>query len=302
MKLLISLFIIFTVSSCVLKDTENIKNVIKNNTDSIKKIVSDKNSQNLNSNNIQYIVGDKYYIEGVKYIPLENYKYNEIGLAKFYGKDLHNTKTTNNDFNKVTELLGRHKTLPLPSIVKVTNLENGLSLVIKINDRHHDNSSIIQLSRKAAQLLKFYKNKITKVRVEILSDPSKQMKIVTMSMNEEKFNDTIDKAPTETVSIIDIDSFESNVGENKTNFTYQPIELGMENINKDKLFLKVNDFKQYSNAKLIMKDLKLSYKFTIQKEVKSYSLIIGPLENEAANNLLSSFISKGYKNNKFILE
>ena len=57
-------------------------------------------------------------------------------------------------------MLGRHKSLPVPSIVKVTNLDNGLSLTIKINDRHDDNSSLIQVSRKTAQLLRFYKDKI----------------------------------------------------------------------------------------------------------------------------------------------
>ena len=92
---------------------------------------------------------------------------------------MHKVKTINNDVNKVTELLGRHKTLPLPSIVKITNLENGFSLIIKINDRHEDNASIIQVSRKVAQLLRFYKNKNARVRVEILKDPSKQMKVVT---------------------------------------------------------------------------------------------------------------------------
>ena len=76
---------------------------------------------------------------------------------KFIGRN------ANNDLNKVTELLGRHKTLPLPSIVKITNLENGLSLTIKIIDRHDDNASIIQVSRKVAQLLRFYKNKITNI-------------------------------------------------------------------------------------------------------------------------------------------
>ena len=80
-------------------------------------------------------------------------------MANFYGKELHNKKTINNDLNKVTELLGRHKTLPLPSIVKITNLDNGLYLTIKINDRHNDNSSLIQVSRKTAQLLRFYKIK-----------------------------------------------------------------------------------------------------------------------------------------------
>ena len=59
------------------------------------------------------------------------YNYDKDGLASFYGKELHNVKTINNDLNKVTELLGRHKTLPLPSTVKITNLENGISLISK---------------------------------------------------------------------------------------------------------------------------------------------------------------------------
>ena len=150
---------------------------------------------------ITYFVGDPYFIEGVKYIPQEDYFYNKTGLGTFYGKELHKTKTANNDLNKVTELLGRHKTLPLPSVVKVTNLENGLSVTVKINDRHNDNSSIIQVSRKVAQLLRFYKSKITRVKVEILADPSKQWKNVTLSMNEPEFNTTIESAPTDEVSI-----------------------------------------------------------------------------------------------------
>ena len=114
---------------------------------------------------------------------------------------MHNQKTLNNDLNKVTELLGRHKTLPLPSIVKITNLENGLSLTIKVIDRHDDNASVIQVSRKVAQLLRFYKNRMARVKVEILSDPSKQWKNVTMSINDEDFNSTVESASTEIVSI-----------------------------------------------------------------------------------------------------
>ena len=110
------------------------------------------------------LLGDPYFIEGVKYTPKEDYSYSEVGLASFYDKELHNKKTINNDLNKVTELLGRHKTLPLPSIVKITNLENGLSLTIKVIDRHDDNASVIQVSRKVAQLLRFYKNKIAQVK------------------------------------------------------------------------------------------------------------------------------------------
>ena len=95
------------------------------------------------SDNIFYYVGDPYYIEGVKYTPEENYNYTEVGLSTFYGKELHNVRTVNNDFNKVTELYGRHKTLPIPSMVKVTNLDNGFSINIKIIDRHDDNAALI---------------------------------------------------------------------------------------------------------------------------------------------------------------
>ena len=177
---------------------------INNQVKKIEKSFEKKNddlqiSNKQNKDNIFYYIGDPYFIEGVEYIPEENYSYSEIGLASFYGKELHNSKTINNDYNKVTELLGRHKTLPIPSMVKITNLENGLSINIKIIDRHNDNTTIIDVSRKVAQLLGFYKDKIATVRVDILSDSSKQWKNVSMSLNEENFNDTISSAPTSIV-------------------------------------------------------------------------------------------------------
>ena len=197
-------------------------------------------------------------------------------------------------------MLGRHKTLPVPSIVKVTNLDNGLSLTIKINDRHDDNSSLIQVSRKTAQLLRFYKDKIAKVRIEILSDPSKQMKIVTQSMNEINFNDTIDSAPTESVSISNIDS--TNIESNKNEIIDEPIEIGFEELSHKDFLLKVYEFQSYNEAKSIFTEFNLKYKFVIQKEEEFYSLIVGPLNNDEANKLVLSFISKGYKKTEFILE
>ena len=197
-------------------------------------------------------------------------------------------------------MLGRHKTLPVPSIVKVTNLDNGLSLTIKINDRHDDNSSLIQVSRKTAQLLRFYKDKIAKVRIEILSDPSKQMKIVTQSMNEINFNDTIDSAPTESVSISNIDS--TNIESNKNEIIDEQIEIGFEEVSDKDFLLKVYEFQSYNEAKSIFTEFNLKYKFVIQKEEEFYSLIVGPLNNDEANKLVLSFISKGYKKTEFILE
>ena len=312
MKLIISLFF-FLLISCEQISKEEVINTIENTKVTIVKKtikspdISDKvkikiEEDKTNKNSIFYLIGEPYFIEGVKYVPEENYSYEEIGLATFYDKDLHNKRTANNDLNKVTELLGRHKTLPLPSIVKITNLENGLSLTIKIVDRHDDNTSIIQVSRKVAQLLRFYKNKITKAKVEILSDPSRQWKNVTMSINDKDFNNTVESAPTEIVSISNIDE-DLNTLEDKTEDIKieQPIDLGFEEVDDLDLYLHVNNFKNYQEIKNIVMEINLSDKYTSENTENFYRLIIGPIDNKTGHKLLSTFIGKGYKESKLIL-
>ena len=312
MKLIISL-LFFLLISCEQISKDEVINTIENTKDVIvKKTIKSPDTSNkvkikveenkTNKNSIFYLIGEPYYIEGVKYVPEENYSYEEIGLATFYDKELHNKRTANNDLNKVTELLGRHKTLPLPSIVKITNLENGLSLTIKIIDRHDDNTSIIQVSRKVAQLLRFYKNKITKTKVEILPDPSRQWKNVTMSINDKDFNNTVESAPTEIVSISNIDedliAFEDQTDDIKIE---QPIELGFEEVDNLDLYLHVNNFKNYQEIKNIVNEINLSDKYTSENIGNFFKLIIGPIDNKTGDKLLSTFIGKGYKESKLIL-
>ena len=312
MKLIISL-LFFLLISCEQISKDEVINTIENTKDVIvKKTIKSPDTSNkvkikveenkTNKNSIFYLIGEPYYIEGVKYVPVEDYSYEEIGLATFYDKELHNKRTANNDLNKVTELLGRHKTLPLPSIVKITNLENGLSLTIKIIDRHDDNTSIIQVSRKVAQLLRFYKNKITKTKVERLSDPSRQWKNVTKSINDKDFNNTVESAPTEIVSISDIDE-DLNTFEDKTEDIKieQPIELGFEEVDDLDLYLHVNNFKNYQELKNIINEINLSDKYTSENIGNFFKLIIGPIDNKTGDKLLSTFIGKGYKESKLIL-
>ena len=312
MKLIISL-LFFLLISCEQISKEEVINTIEDTKETIvKKTIKSPDTSNkvkikveedkANKNKIFYLIGEPYYIEGVKYVPEENYFYQEIGLATFYDKELHNKRTANNDLNKVTELLGRHKTLPLPSIVKITNLENGLSLTIKIIDRHDDNTSIIQVSRKVAQLLRFYKNKITKTKVEILSDPSRQWKNVTMSINDKDFNNTVESAPTEIVSISNIDE-DLNTSEDQTEDIKieQPIELCFEEVDELDLYLHVNNFKNYQEIKNIVNEINFLDKYTSENIGNFYKLIIGPIDNKTADKLLSTFISKGYKESKLIL-
>ena len=82
-----------------------------------------------------YKVGKPYKIMGKTYYPKEDYDYSEVGIASWYGSDFHNKKTTNGERYDMNTLTAAHRTLPLPSIVKVTNLENGRSLVLRVNDR-----------------------------------------------------------------------------------------------------------------------------------------------------------------------
>ena len=310
-KFLISIVTILYLNSCKEVNRSNFSSKIEKNINKVETIIDKKSIENKIStqnkiklnNKIFYYIGDTYFIEGVKYVPEENYNYSEIGLSTYYGKELHNTKTINNDFNKVTELLGRHKTLPIPSMVKITNLDNGLSINIKIIDRHNDNASLIQVSRKVAQLLGFYKDKIATVRVDILSDASKQWKSVSLSLNEPEFNETISSAPTETVSISNIDnSYDNDDGNGNGVNDPEPIEILSEDIDDFDLFLKIFNFKDYQSIKSTVSLIPNDIKYTSEKNGQFYDLILGPVSKSEINNMVSYFISKGYKETKIILK
>ena len=103
------------------------------------------------------------------YYPKINENYKEIGFASWYGSDFHNKKTANGEIFNKNEMTAAHKTLPLPSIVKVTNLENGKSIKVKINDRGpFVNNRIIDLSERASVNLGMKEKGVVKVKVEYL--------------------------------------------------------------------------------------------------------------------------------------
>ena len=103
-----------------------------------------------------YKVGNPYKIMGTWYYPKEDYGYSEVGMASWYGEDFHAKKTANGENYDMNTLTAAHRTLPLPSIVKVTNLENGRSLVLRVNDRGpYAKNRIIDISKRGAQLLGF---------------------------------------------------------------------------------------------------------------------------------------------------
>ncbi len=116
-----------------------------------------------------YKVGTPYRIQGQWFIPKENPRYRETGLASWYGSEFHNTRTANGEVFDKGDLTAAHRTLPLPSIVRVTNLENGRMVRLRVNDRGpyvDTHERIIDVSEEAAEELGFYTQGKARVRVE----------------------------------------------------------------------------------------------------------------------------------------
>ena len=103
-----------------------------------------------------------------------DYEYDETGIASWYGLNFHQKLTANGEIFDQNAITAAHRTLPMPSVVRVTNLENGRSLVVRINDRGpFAHGRIIDLSRRSAQLLGFVRKGTAKTRVQILVAESK---------------------------------------------------------------------------------------------------------------------------------
>jgi rare lipoprotein A len=124
-----------------------------------------------------YKVGNPYEVEGVRYVPREDYGYDETGVGSWYGPGFHAKYTANGEVYDQNEVTAAHKTLPLPSLVRITNLENGRQLVVRVNDRGPFVAGrIIDLSKRSAQLLGVEKVGTAKVRVQILAKESQTIK------------------------------------------------------------------------------------------------------------------------------
>jgi rare lipoprotein A len=120
-----------------------------------------------------YRVGVPYKIKGVWYYPAVDYNYDTTGTASWYGEEFEGRLTANGEIFDLNQLTAAHTTLPMPSIVQVTNLENGRSLQLRVNDRGpFVDGRLIDVSRRAAQLLGFERRGTTLVRVKILKEES----------------------------------------------------------------------------------------------------------------------------------
>ena len=116
-----------------------------------------------------YKVGKPYQVAGVWYVPKEDPNYNRVGVASWYGAQFHAKTTANGETFDMDAMTAAHTTLPMPSLVEVTNLENGRKVVVRVNDRGpFVGDRIIDMSRAAARELDFESKGLARVRVRYL--------------------------------------------------------------------------------------------------------------------------------------
>ena len=117
-----------------------------------------------------YKIGQPYQINGTWYYPKEQPDYDETGIASWYGPTFYGHATANGEIYTAQDLTAAHRTLPLPVNVRVTNLDNGKSIIVRVNDRGpYAKGRIIDLSERAADLLGYKQKGTARVRVTFVS-------------------------------------------------------------------------------------------------------------------------------------
>ncbi len=144
----------------------------------------------------RYHVGKPYKVAGRWFKPREQANYDVIGPASWYGEDFHQRMTSNGEWFNMNDLTAAHPTLPLPSYVKVANLDNGREVIVRVNDRGpFVGPRIIDMSKRSAEVLGFKEKGKTKVRVQFIGPaPLNDQGIHLAAMNRELHHGTPLKA------------------------------------------------------------------------------------------------------------
>lgn len=147
-------------------------------------ITTDAGQQTLNDTYLlapapKYYTGTAYKVDGVQYIPMEDMSYNQTGIAGIIPTELNGTKTSNGEVFDANQMVATSKTLPLPTIARVTNLDNGQSVIVRVNNRGpFVNTRLMDLSPAAAQ--KIGLNGQARVQIQVLAEQTTAVKNATM--------------------------------------------------------------------------------------------------------------------------
>ena len=230
-----------------------------------------------------YKIGTPYKINGKWYYPAVDYDYKEIGIASWYGPGFHGKKTANGEIFDQNKVSAAHRTLPMPSIVRVTNLENGKVLPkVRVNDRGpFAGNRIIDLSKKAAQELGFVNTGIAKVKVEILENESREYALVNSGNKITKVESAEIKEIKKTEIVNNFDKQKIKEKEKKKSHN-KDVDEQNSILSDKKLAIQVGAFTDHRNAKSLtqkLSDFQAYIERTFVNNKYLYRVRIGPIEN-----------------------
>ena len=246
----------------------------------------------------RYKVGNPYKINGKWYYPAVDYGYKETGIASWYGPGFHGKKTANGEIFNQNKISAAHRTLPMPSIVKVTNLDNGRVLErVRINDRGpFAGNRIIDLSKKAAEELGFVHLGVANVNVEILEEESREHAIGNTNYQTYK---------AESAEVKEIKKSNLKAIEQSKDYIEEEVINEKKNIHTDNvifankpLAIQVGAFTDHRNAKSLTKKLS-EFKAYIERSFVNnkylYRVRIGPFSNvNIAEQIKNQLFELGY--------
>ena len=254
-----------------------------------------------------YKIGKKYNVGGKYYYPKKDLYYNKTGIASWYGPKFHGKLTANGEIYNQYALTAAHKTLPLPSAVKVTNLKNNKSIVLRINDRGpFVNDRIIDLSSKAADILDLKREGTGLVRVQILREKSLYLEKLAKQGSFPEINDLKE---TELPNITIPRKVAVKIKDTKNQkIISKKINYNLKNLNKEyKIYIKLASFSSIKNAEIMKKKVSYIDKVKIYKIYKMnktlYQVKAGPFSSvEKVDQLHSLLLQKGMQGAKIIIE
>ena len=314
-----------------LDSKEIIQSVDNNNIASLNKKKIDKiNSKIKNIPEViaqpKYKIGNPYEIKGIWYYPKRDLTYEETGIASWYGEKFHGKLTANGEIFNKDIISAAHKTLPMPSMVRVTNLDNGNVLNVRINDRGpYIHGRIIDLSEKSADLLGFKDVGTARVRVKILVEKSLWLE---RSAKEGKFPGSeiasykslefpsINSVSRPKVAIIKTVTDDKEIlvknNQNKTNFTEILASSRQGNLRKvtpqeTKVWVQIGAFASTINANKVVSKVSHIYDANIttieHKGRILHRVRLGPTQEiEKADEILMKVFELGYNGSKIIVE
>jgi rare lipoprotein A len=256
-----------------------------------------------------YKVGNPYKIEGTTYIPSEKFNHSEQGISSWYGPGFHGKRTANGEIFNKYDLTAAHRTLQMPSLVRVTNLENGRSIVLRVNDRGpFARGRVLDVSERAAELLG-YKNKGTaKIRVDVMEEESRILSEAARqgldTRGAEIAYNRDGKLPISLTSrgYIQTAAMGSDVAK------LQTVRVHNVPVAPTNIFVQLGAFSNPQNAQALQAKLATKYSNVLIKNVTAangtfYRVRVGPLMNvPTADQTLKSVVDLGYQTAMIVVD